>query len=439
MVFIIVLFSGFYFRYESGVKTQVLAPLSHDAGQYYQYAFNLRHHHVYSKDIGSDKGQVLPDALRPPGYPIFLSFFVHGIPDAQNISNIVLAQVLVSVGTVVFSFFLFNHFLTFFWSIAAAMLTAVSPHLIVANSYVLTESLFCFLLVIFCLQGSVFISKPKISKAVAMGGICAGLALVRPSANFLLLVILIVFVMIWKKRQGLIFFAGALVGFALFFSPWAVRNLITLHKVSDSTLMTGFLHHGMYPDFQYQGRPETFGFPYRFDPRSNEIEKNLSSVFREIINRFKEDPLKYLKWYFLGKPSFFWSWNLVQGHDIYVYRVASSPFFDNPVFKWIWCVMRSLHNALVVLCAMGCVLVWLPNSFLRITAQSLYTGRFISLVLSYFTLLHMIGAPFPRYSVPLRPLLYGMAFFVPTAFRPRFAFSRKDTSFPNLKNSGCHS
>ena len=31
----------------------------------------------------------------------------------------------------------------------------------------------------------------------------------------------------------------------------------------------------------------------------------------------------------------------------------------------------------------------------------------------YYTLMHIIGAPFPRYSVSLHPFLYGMAIFVP--------------------------
>jgi hypothetical protein len=38
----------------------------------------------------------------------------------------------------------------------------------------------------------------------------------------------------------------------------------------------------------------------------------------------------------------------------------------------------------------------------------LVVARFVSLVLLYFTAMHMVGAPFPRYSIPLRPFLYGM-------------------------------
>jgi hypothetical protein len=37
--------------------------------------------------------------------------------------------------------------------------------------------------------------------------------------------------------------------------------------------------------------------------------------------------------------------------------------------------------------------------------------RYISALLIYFTVLHMVGAPFPRYSVPLRPFQYAMALY----------------------------
>ena len=45
------------------------------------------------------------------------------------------------------------------------------------------------------------------------------------------------------------------------------------------------------------------------------------------------------------------------------------------------------------------------------TKPKMLLARFISALLIYFTLLHMAGAPFPRYAVPLRPLLYAMAMF----------------------------
>jgi len=73
-----------------------------------------------------------------------------------------------------------------------------------------------------------------------------------------------------------------MIGFALAFLPWIGRNMITLNMSTDNRLMTGSLHHGMYPDFMYDGVPESRGYPYRHDPHSEEIGKNISSVLKEI-------------------------------------------------------------------------------------------------------------------------------------------------------------
>jgi glucan phosphoethanolaminetransferase (alkaline phosphatase superfamily) len=73
--------------------------------------------------------------------------------------------------------------------------------------------------------------------------------------------------------------------------------------------------------------------------------------------------------------------------------------------------MRYLHWPLVLLGAAGSLMVWLPRLKYKYPEKSLYVARFVAALLLYFTAIHVIGAPFPRYSIPLRPFLYGMAIF----------------------------
>jgi hypothetical protein len=73
--------------------------------------------------------------------------------------------------------------------------------------------------------------------------------------------------------------------------------------------------------------------------------------------------------------------------------------------------MKWLHVPMVAAAALGCLLVWLPAVTRTNGHETLFAARFVALVLLYFTALHMIGAPFPRYAIPLRPFLYGMAIF----------------------------
>ena len=178
--------------------------------------------------------------------------------------------------------------------------------------------------------------------------------------------------------------------------------------------MVNFLHHGMYPSFTFQNVTESYGHPYTHDPRSDEISKDIESVLKEIVRRFHDDTLKHTKWFLLQKPVALWSWDIVNGWgDVFIYQVSKSPYQNRILFQWTHRLMRAIHWPLVVLCMFGCLLVWFPRSMIGLSEESAFAARFASLLLIYYTLLHMVGAPFPRYSVPLRPFLYGMALFTP--------------------------
>ena len=144
-ILILILVLGFYLRCESVLNTEVVKPLRADAGQYFMYAYNLRHKHTYSHQVGKPadlESPVKPDAVRAPGYPLFLTFFVDGLPNKKMISWILFSQVIISTLTILFTFLLFKRCLPPPWSLGTALLVALSPHLIVSNSYILTETLF---------------------------------------------------------------------------------------------------------------------------------------------------------------------------------------------------------------------------------------------------------------------------------------------------------
>jgi hypothetical protein len=168
----------------------------------------------------------------------------------------------------------------------------------------------------------------------------------------------------------------------------------------------------MYPEFKFDGLDKSYGFPYQYDPRSDEISKSTTSVLKEIARRFRDEPAQHLKWYLIKKPLVFWSWNNIQGFgDVFLYPVHQTPYRTNLLFKWSHFLMRYLHWPLVLFCTVGCMMVWLPQLKHQYPEKSLYVARFVSALLLYFTAIHIIGAPFPRYSIPLRPFLYGMAVF----------------------------
>lgn len=430
LALVIVTAIGFHLRVQTVHQTQTPNPIIADARDYFAYAFNLRHHGVYSRSVETftnPSARPEPDALRSPGYPAFLSLFMGKPVDQSTLKHIKWAQALLSTLAILGTFFLARLFLPTIGALGAALLTALSPHLVNVNLYLLTESLFAFLAVV----GAWALGRALQShrRAYLLWAVCGLLlaagSLVRPSLQYFIVVAVLLAVASLGTRRGLkaSVVAGAI--FAVAMGAWSARNYAVIGELSDDTLKISAIHHGLYPGFRYQDDPKTYGYPYRYDPRSPEISRSVSAALTEVRRRFAEEPLRHLGWYLFGKPVALWSWNIVQGAgDAFVYPVEQSPYQDNPLFRSSHALMRWAHWPLVVLGALGSLAVWVPAVGRRLPPDQRVTAKAVSAILLYFTLIHMIVQPFPRYSIPLRPLLYcaailGLTLLIPGRHRGR--------------------
>ena len=196
--------------------------------------------------------------------------------------------------------------------------------------------------------------------------------------------------------------------FIVIFSAWLVRNMITLGYLSDPSLSIYTLQHGMYPHFMYNGDTRTFGYPYRFDPNTKQIASSMSSVIAAIVHRFLTQPGEHVVW-FLSKPLYLFRWDMIQSSGTFFYPVQYSPYQTSPLFAAIHRTMHLIHPILMFSSGVGSLLVWLPEKRLAIGRATSISMRLLSLIYLYFILVHIAGAPFPRYSIPLRPISYVLA------------------------------
>lgn len=396
--------------------TIVDSPIRADARDYFFYGYNIQQHGVYSSSSEgflNPKAALEPDAVRSPGYGVFIAAFLGRINEDSSsvveaaLKPVFLAQTAVSIGSVLLVFFMGMRFLPLWGVNVAAFLAAISPHLVNANVYLLSETLFGFLLL---LSLYLLILPPKIMRFTLAGVMMAAAALTRPTMEYFpwFFVILMPWVVgrsQWRSGFAflLTFFAGMLL--------WKIRNMMAIGSTSDPQLLANTLHHGMYPDFMYQADVESLGMPYRYDPDLAPGEKNIGLVLSVLWQRFQEAPGAYLYWYLIGKPLALFTWttlpigeaggDMLTKGDIYLYPTPITPYADNLAFILTYIVSYKLHVITLLGALATGFYVWLKTH-----EQKWIVLRLLSFVMVYVVGLHMLGAPFPRYAIPFFPLVY---------------------------------
>ena len=413
LLLILIIILGAWLRIEATLKTQVDAPLRADALNYFSYAYNLRHYGIYSKDhsfIQFEQATTLkPDALSPPGYPFLLLPFASEIPTDKTVLHITLIQALLGILVIYLTYVASAQFLEKSWALLPCFLVAISPQLINCGVYVLTESLFTFLMTaaITCL--AIQANRPENQLLTFFGGLFLGAAtLTRPTLNYIIPFLLAALLPLLGKGLRWKWTITLIAGFLAIMLPWAIRNWLTLGG-TDPTLAISALIHGHYPGAMYNGNPETLGYPYRFDPEISQISLNIGVALKSIIARVVTEPATYLNWYLIGKPLMFFSWeDIASTGEFFTYPTLSSPYYGTPAFLASKYVMQSTHYLWVIFAALTSLIPFIkyrddPKN------STIFIQKLLATFFIYFVLIHMAGFPLARYSTPLLPITFMLA------------------------------
>lgn len=409
---LVVLLAGFL-RTAAVTGTVVDSPYRADSAEYYKTAYNLHRYGVYSHEINEVNGQEAapqPDAFASPGYPLFLAPFVDAPPNAEIFTEVLSYQALLATLAVLLTLLLFRP-LSLWVAVPAAFLAALSPHLISATTYLLSETLFGLLLLLSLLVLSLHARAERwYLPALLAGGLLLGAAtLTRPVVEFFPFAVILLLVISHERRKAAKGGAVLLLGFCLALAPWITRNYLSLGRAGDSYTFVHTVAIGMYPDFEYDHTPNQ-GEPDKLDPHFQQFSRSLGTTLSEIGQRFRADPAEELNWYLLGKPVWLWSWDISEGGgDVFIYPVLRTPYATSGMFRFTHDLMHVLHWPLVLLALLGCLLVWLPQARGWFAFEALFLARLASLLLLYNTAVLMALAPFTRYSIPFLPIQYGMA------------------------------
>lgn len=409
----IIILLGLYLRLETVRITRIDNPFRADAGKYTAYAYNMLNHGIYSSNLktllDADAPAPAPDSIVSPGFPAFLTTLV-----ADNLKifdvRVRYMQAIISTLTLIVIALLSLSLLSKWLALIVTLLTAISPNLVVMNTYILTETLYTFWLCT-SLLSVVWASKNPlhISRWIVTGLLFSVLALIRPATLYFIVPLTPV---IWLYLQKENRYKTVSLFVLVYFVPiliWMIRNYLAIGNFADSTLAMNTLHHGMYPGFMHNDDPLSYVLPYRFDPESSAIASSVQSFLAILGNRFAEEPVKYLQWY-LSKPLYFFQWDMVVGNGVFIYPTIVSTYYDEQsIFGLSLEFMKHLHGPLVICSILGMALCVSPSKHIdRATQLSICI---ISILYFYFIIGIIPSLPLPRYAIPLRPLTYLLALY----------------------------
>ncbi|MBU0987830.1 MAG: glycosyltransferase family 39 protein [Proteobacteria bacterium] len=420
LIFISVI--GLFMRVAYNRKSVIKRPFIADARDYAVYGYNLIRHQTFSKEFPSDAP--CPDSLRSPGYPLLVawSFFLGGDRGFYRVA--ILTQILIGTLLVPLTFFLGIRMLPLWGAFTACFLVAFSPHLISMTSYMLAETLMSFVL-----TASIFSFYHAVKQGrhlwFAMAGFGFGLVYLTNEAAlfipyfFVFAVLLISRFSAGKNSDTNLLLSAVLflLIFSLFPIGWMLRNHIVPapDAPKGKNRMIATMTHGTYPGFIYKSSKYK-NFPYREDPMQPEFSASFSNFGRIFRERFKQRPLRYLCWYLLEKPYYLWSWDNLQSQmgtekrpgcgDVYFYPVITSLYQTSKAADLTRKIMKYLHPLILVLALAGIPICYSRYRRKKIEEPIANMPIFLFIPVCYFSLLYMVFAPWPRYSVPLRPVLY---------------------------------
>lgn len=420
--FLILLFGlAVFIRFEYLKHTEAEILIRGDAYQYYAYGFNLRHFGVFSHD--TDRAQPVPDSYRSPGYPLLIAALIFIRGDTGFYPLILYVQAILNALLVIFTFFLGIKLLPRWAALLACIWVAFSPHLISITSYVLGETLFAVVLLLAVLSFYEALRHQKMSGYV-IAALFFGMAYLINETVLLLphfLAAVACSIAGSTSRSGPHPIRRRyLLAFVLLFSLvpawWLYRSSqlpVDAPRGSQRALAT--LSHGAYPGFVHKD-PAYKNYPYREDPRQPEFSRSLSGFAGILWERFKQRPVRYISWYLFEKPYYFWRWGNLQSYkgtvvpkgsgDVYFYPVKTSLYMTSRLADVSRQCMRYLHPVILLLALASIPLAWANCRHMQAGQDLSRTPVFMLTIGVYYTLVYSIFAPWPRYSVPLRPVLF---------------------------------
>lgn len=330
----------------------------HDEYYYIKMAQNIVRHGVYGYMTDA-----APNAYVTPGYPLFIAA-VFSVFGDESVIYVKVIQAFLSTASILLVFLIGKRLSGKAAGLIAAAFAALYPPLVLYSRFLLTETLYVFIFLLYFLFQLIALDKESAKHHIFAGLLFAAAILVRP-----LIVVLLPLPYVYKfisaencRNKVPVQFAAFLTGFVALMLPWWIRNIVTMKKFIFLCTQSNPFYYGIIKDYA------------TLPPSCNEATDGI----KLIINNLRTDPVETVKWYTIGKINMIFGnqdyW-IQQGH-VYLSSVGL------------------LHYFILVSGTVGI--------FMAIFKKEI---RLISLFTLLNTAFQLLFIPVERYAVPIMPML----------------------------------
>ena len=393
-----------YMRWYFIVHTEVYQPLrGHTdfggAAEYYRYAWNLFHHHLFSSAY-ADSPQPLADSFRDPGYPLYLAAFMGIEPAYEEWYALVVLSHAVLGGLTVACIVLALRGALPTWLLAAvAVTTALWPHSVALSAYVLSENLTAPLWAL-----AILLLREAASRQSVVVTIIAGLAFAAAGlTNSVItpLVLPLAAVLAWKRLMPARLVWVLVIAAVLPAGAWSVRNAQVTAGLSSTYRAKVNLVQGSWPTYhlatQLEARHDPVGIAtsQAINAEIQVLDTDTTAGLRVMAARMARAPGTTIAWY-LGKPALLWGWQVGLGAGgFYIYPTNHSPFVSEPLWRGIEALAFIANGLIAALALAGLGFALLD----RKTGVALLG---FAVTAGWVTLVYGVLQSDPRYSIPFR-------------------------------------
>lgn len=322
-----------------------------------------------------------PTSVRPPVYPLFLAgiYLIFGV---NNYGVVYIIQSILSSLTNVILFLFCVQFINYKVGIISSLIFTFWPPFVVYSGIICSETLYTFLLSVFIF---LFLRSKSYVSSILLGVLLGVINLTRSTIVFYTVFLVAYYIILKINHEKILRVVIMTIVSFIVVLPWTLRNWYTFNRFLLINTAAGELFWSG-TNLEWDGickhnRDENFF--EKFGRIQNPVDRD-KELFKEGIKNILRSPIGFLK---LSVKKFYRFWFKPIGYEI---------------LKEKYIILANLFFVLY------CCVVFLSWKFLFATMKDRYLASVFVLII-YFTVMHNLLAPIPRYRFPVEHFILSFA------------------------------